>query len=208
MHTPRDIQTRAMMTLASKCRWFFNSSSDDRVDCRVADSISSNIAPRYHSSPSTNCAVFPFLSTFPVPFGYLCRFPVFPLSMPFFSVSLHFFRFFPLYILQTTVPTRFRAISRHDIHQPDPICIMQCRWASVHVLAADVQRVFCEHWSSFARTGSVGLPSYQIIWNQENKTNFIGKVCCNGCDALLADLQGTCKIRSAPFCLCSHFYDW
>jgi len=84
MHTPRDIQTRAMMTLASKCRWFFNSSSDDRADCRVADSISSNIAPRYYSSPSTNCAVFPFLSTFPVPFRYLCRFPVFPLSMPFF----------------------------------------------------------------------------------------------------------------------------
>ena len=98
--------------------------------------------------------LFPFLSAI---------YAVFPLSMPFFSVSLHFFRFFPLYILQTTVPTRFRAISRHDIHQPDPICIMQCRWASVHVLAADVQRVFCEHWSSFARTGSVGLPSYQII---------------------------------------------
>jgi len=185
MHTARDIQTRAMMTLASKCRWFFNSSSDDRADCRVADSISSNIAPRYHSSPSTNCAVFPFLSTFPVSFRCLCRFPVFS------AIYAIFFCFFPLYILQTTVPTRFRAISRHDIHQPDPICIMQCRWASVHVLAADVQRVFCEHWSSFARTGSVGLPSYQIIWNQENKTNFIGKVFC---DALLADLQGTCKI--------------
>ena len=87
MHTARDIQTRAMMTLASKCRWFFNSSSDDRADCRVADSISSNIAPRYHSSPSTNCAVFPFLSTFPVPFRCLCRFPVF------FRYLCHFFLF-------------------------------------------------------------------------------------------------------------------
>jgi len=33
---------------------------------------------------------------------------------------------------------------------------------------------------------------------QENKMNFIRKVCCNSCDALLADLQGACKARLAP----------
>jgi len=32
---------------------------------------------------------------------------------------------------------------------------------------------------------------------QDNKMNFILRVCCNSCDALLADLQGTCETRPA-----------
>ena len=32
----------------------------------------------------------------------------------------------------------------------------------------------------------------------ENKMNFVGKVCCNSCKALLAALQRICKTRQAP----------
>jgi len=33
---------------------------------------------------------------------------------------------------------------------------------------------------------------------KKNKMNFIGKVSCNSCKALLAELQGPCKTRLAP----------
>ena len=42
-----------------------------------------------------------------------------------------------------------------------------------------------------------GGPGRGLAPPQENKTNFIGKVCCNSCDTLLADLQGTCETRLA-----------